>query len=107
MRQSECESIVAEAICQKLRVEVEYIRGADGVRTCRIMEPFDVAPGSRSRTNEFKFWGWCLHHNTIEGRTIANIISIRILDQHFDPSIRERSFSSRPRYRIPRNWNVN
>lgn len=104
MRQSEVEAIVTEAIQSKRVVEVDYIREEDGARTCRMMEPFDGAPGRRSTSGEVKFWGWCQTHNSIEQKTIPNIISIRTTDQKFDPRVRERTFSSPPRYRIPRKW---
>ncbi len=103
MKLDEVECVVTEAINSKLVIEVDYIR-EDGVRTCRMMEPFDVAAGIRSKTGELKFWGWCLFHNRIEQKTISNIIPINIKDQHFDPKIREDTFSSAQNYRIPRNW---
>lgn len=104
MKLSEVKRIVTKAIQNKLVVEVDYIREEDGARTCRMMEPFDVAAGKRSKKGEIKFWCWCLFHNRIEQKTISNIISIRITDQHFDPKVREKSFSSLPKYWIPRNW---
>ena len=104
MRQFEVETIIAEAIQSKLIVEVDYIREEDGARTCRMMEPFDVAAGRRSRNGEIKFWGWCQSHNRIEQKTIPNIISIRTTENNFDPKMREQTFSSRPRYRLPRDW---
>ena len=104
MRLDEVEDIVTEAIENKLVVEVDYIRQEDGVRTCRLMEPFDVAVGSRSKTGEKKFWGWCLFHDRIEQKTISSIISISLTAQHFDPKVRESLFSSPPRYTIPRSW---
>lgn len=104
MRLGEVIKIITEAIQKKLVVEVDYIREEDGVRTCRMMEPFDVAAGQRSKTGEKKFWGWCLFHDRIEQKTIDNIISIRITEQHFDPKVREQTFASTPNYQIPRNW---
>ena len=104
MKLGEVESIIAEAIQNKRVVEVDYIREEDGVRTCRMMEPFDVSAGRRSRTGEVKFWGWCLFHNRIEQKTIPNIITIRPTQQNFDPKLREQTFSSPPQYWIPRDW---
>lgn len=104
MRQHDVESIVVEAIHSKHVVEVDYIREEDSARTCRLMEPFDVAAGRRSKNDELKFWGWCQFHNRIEQKTIPNIISVTITDQGFDPEMRERTFTSPPNYRIPRNW---
>ena|SRR4030042_1392986 len=104
MKLSEVTSIFTEAIQGKLIVEVDYIREEDGVKTCRLMEPFDVTAGQRSKTGEKKFWGWCLYHDRIEQKTIENIISIKVTDQHFDPKIREQGFSSVPKYEIARNW---
>ena len=104
MRLSDVETTVTEAIQSKLVVEVDYIREEDGARTCRMMEPFDVTAGRRSRNGEVKFWGWCQFHGRIEQKTILNIISIRLTDQSFDPKERERTFKSLPSYRIPRNW---
>jgi len=104
MKLSEVKRVVTEAIQNKLVVEVDYIREEDGARTCRMMEPFDVAVGRRSKKGEIKFWGWCLFHNRIEQKTISNIISISITDHHFDPKVREQTFRSPPSYRIPRNW---
>jgi hypothetical protein len=40
----------------------------------------------------------------VEQKTIDNIISIKITEQHFAPKIREQTFSSVPRYEIARNW---
>src|SRR5579863_1009951 len=99
MRLGEVESIIAEAIQGKYVVEVDYIREEDGVRTCRMMEPFDVAAGRRSINGEMKFWGWCQFHDRIEQKTIPNIITISITDQSFDPKMRERTFNSLPSYR--------
>jgi predicted DNA-binding transcriptional regulator YafY len=96
--------IITEAIQKKIVVEVTYIRGADGVRTCRMMEPFDVAIGRRYKTGGTKFWGWCRYHNRIEAKTPANIVSIKITGETFDPEIREKTFPHAPRYKIPRNW---
>ena len=104
MKLDQVERVVTEAINSKLVIEVDYIREEDGVRTYRMMEPFDVAAGRRSKTGEVKFWGWCLFHNRIEQKTINNIISITITDQHFDPKVREDTFSSPPSYTIPRDW---
>jgi len=104
MKLQEVIDIITGAINEKLVVEVDYIRGTDGIRTCRLMEPFDVAPMRRGRTGKIMFWGWCLYHNRIEQKHPQNIISIKITDQHFDPKIRERTFSSPPRYTIPRDW---
>jgi len=104
MKLSEVVNIVTEAIHKKLIVEVDYIREEDGARTCRLMEPFDVAVRRGSKTGERKFWGWCLYHDRIEQKTIENIISIKITKQHFDPEIRERTFRSPPIYQISRNW---
>ena len=55
MKLEEVVDIVTKAIHNKLVVEVDYIRGEDGARTCRMMEPFDVAAGRRSKTGEKKF----------------------------------------------------
>jgi len=104
MRLGEVETIIAEAIQNKRVIEVDYIREEDDARTCRMMEPFDVAAGRRSTTGELKLWGWCQFHNRIEQKTIPNIISIRPVDQSFDPQVRERTFRTAPNYRIPRNW---
>ena len=104
MKLGEVESIIAEAIQNKRVVEVDYIREEDGARTCRMMEPFDVAAGRRSKTGEVKFWGWCQFHNRIEQKTIPNIISIHPTEQNFDPKLREQTFSSPPQYWIPRDW---
>jgi len=104
MRLAEVIKIITEAIQKKLVVEVTYIRGEDGVRTCRMMEPFDVAIGRRYKVAGTKFWGWCQYHNRMEAKTPANIISIKITDKAFDPKVRERTFSSSPNYKIPRNW---
>ncbi len=101
---TDVQRIIAEAIQNKVIVEVNYIREEDGAITCRMMEPFDVAAGRRSKNGEIKFWGWCLYHNRIEQKTIFNIISIYLTEKHFDPKIRERTFSTPPRYWIPRNW---
>lgn len=104
MKQLDVEEVVAKAIHTKRVIEVDYIREEDGARTCRMMEPFDVAAGKRSRNGEVKFWGWCLFHDRIEQKTIPNIISITVTDQNFDPKLREQHFTSPPSYRIPRNW---
>ncbi len=104
MRFDEFEKIVTEAIQNKFIVEVEYIRQGDSVRTCRLMEPFDIASARNSQNFEEKFWGWCLTHNRMEQKSIPNIISIKITDQHFDPLIREETFSTPPDYWIPRTW---
>jgi len=104
MRLDEVIGIVTEAIQKKLVVEVDYIRGEDGVQTCRMMEPFDVAIGKHYKVAGKKFWGWCLYHNRMEAKTPDNIISIKITDKLFDPKIREATFSSSPNYQIPRNW---
>lgn len=104
MKLDEVVKIITDAIQKKLVVEVTYIRGADGVRTCRMMEPFDVAIGRRHKTGRKMFWGWCQYHNRLESKTPANIISIEITDETFDPEIREKTFSSEPEYTIPRNW---
>lgn len=45
MTPSEIETIVTSAIQNKLVVEVDYLREEGGGRSCRLMEPFDVAPG--------------------------------------------------------------
>jgi len=104
MLSSEVETIVTPAIQNKLIVEVEYARDEDGATTCRMMEPFDVAPGRRSKKKEVKFWGWCLFHGRIEQKTPSRISLIRLTTQSFDPSLRERTFSSPSNYLIPRNW---
>ncbi len=104
MSTEEVERVVSQAIRRKLVLEVDYIRQEDGVRTSHRMEPFDVAAGRRSRSDELRFWGWCRFHNRIEQKIIPNIISIRVTDEHFDPKIREKTFSSRPIYRLPREW---
>src|SRR3989442_1771469 len=104
MRHDEFEKVVTEAIRNKLIVEVEYFSQRDGVRTSRLMEPFDIAPARHSQNFEEKFWAWCLTHNRIEQKSIPNIISIRITDQHFDPLVREETFSSPPDYWILRSW---
>jgi predicted DNA-binding transcriptional regulator YafY len=104
VQRSEVTIIITEAIQSKKVVEVDYIREEDGARTCRMMEPFDIAVGRRSKNGEIKFWGWCRFHNRIEQKTIPNIISIQITDQHFDPQVRQRTFTSPPNYWIPRNW---
>lgn len=102
MKLDEVDRVIREAI-QKIRVvEVTYIRGEDGVRTCRIMEPFDVAPGQRYKTGKTMFWGWCRYHNRLESKIPTNIISIEITDETFDPEIREKNFRSAPKYKIPR-----
>jgi len=101
---SECERIVTKAIREKLVIEVDYIK-KDGTRSDhRLLEPFDIAVGKRTKIGELVLWGWCLgRENTVERKT-PNILSIRITDQHFDPKEREREFSSLPDYRIPRDW---
>ena len=104
MKIDEVVKIITEAIQRKLVVEVNYIRGEDGVRTCRMMEPFDVAIGQRHKTGRKMFWGWCQYHNRLESKTPANIISIKVTDGTFNPEIREKTFSSPPRYTIHRNW---
>ena len=45
-----------------------------------------------------------MFHDRIEQKTIGNIISMRITAQHFDPKVREQTFSYKPDYEIPRNW---
>lgn len=101
---SDVQRVSIEAIRKKLVVEVEYVREEDGAVTCRLMEPFDVGPGRRSRNGEPKFWGWCLTHDRIEQKTISNILSMRITDQQFDPRVRTQHFRSAPQYWIPRSW---
>jgi hypothetical protein len=104
MKLDDVKSICTEAIQKRLVVEVTYVREDDGVTTCRMMEPFDVAIGRNYTTPETKFWGWCQYHNRIEAKTPANIISISMTDKEFDPIAREKQFSSRPKYTIPRDW---
>ena len=101
---SELEPIVTQAIQAKKVIEVDYIREEDSARTCRLMEPFDIAAGRRAKSPELRFWGWCLFHDRIEQKIIANIISVQITDQSFDPKVCERTFKSPPTYRIPRSW---
>jgi predicted DNA-binding transcriptional regulator YafY len=96
--------IVTEAIEKKLVIEMDYIKEEDGARTCRLMEPLDIAVGRRSKSTEKKFWGWCLYHDRIEQKTVCNIISIRLTEKHFDPKVREMTFKTIPQYEIPRNW---
>lgn len=103
MTLSEAERIVMKAIREKLIIEMDYVK-KDGTRICRLMEPFDIKEDSRSKTREMVFWGWDLTRDRTEQRKIPSIISIRITDQHFDPKIRERTFKTRPDYRIPRDW---
>jgi predicted DNA-binding transcriptional regulator YafY len=104
MRHDEFEKIITEAIHNKLIVEIVYFRQEDGTKTCRLMEPFDIAPARRSQNHEEKFWGWCLTHDRMEQKIIPNIVSVSITEQHFDPSIREEAFSSSPSYWISRRW---
>jgi len=102
MKLDEVVKMITEAIQKKRVVEVTYIRGVDGVRTCRMMEPFDVAIGQSYKSGKTMFWGWCRYHNRMESKTPANIISIEITDETFDPEIREKTFRRAPRYKIPR-----
>lgn len=84
MEQADVERVVQEAVKQRRMVEVDYVR-SDGAKTSRMMEPFEVGPGMRSRTGEPKFWGWCADHSRIEQRTLSNIIAMRITDEPYDP----------------------
>ncbi|HUW47082.1 MAG TPA: WYL domain-containing protein [Dehalococcoidia bacterium] len=104
MKLDEVVKRITEAIQKKRVVEVTYIRGEDGVRTCRMMEPFDVAIGRRHKTGRKMFWGWCREHNELESKIPANIISIEITDETFNPKIREKTFGSPARYEIKRDW---
>ena len=104
MKLDEVVKVVTEAIQKKLVVEVTYIREEDGVRTCRMMEPFDVAVGKRHKIGRRMFWGWCREHDCIESKAPANIISIRMTDETFEPKIREKTFGSPARYEIKRDW---
>ncbi len=101
MEPAEAEKIITDAIRQKYIIEVEYTR-KDGTKASRMMEPFDIKLSGRS--NVLMFWGWCLFHNRIEQRRLDSIASLRATDEHFDPKIRERTFSSPPTYKIPREW---
>ncbi len=101
---SEVINIATEAIQKKLVVEVDYNRKEDGILTCRIMEPFDVAARSDSEISENKLLGWCLFHNRIEKKPVENITSMKITNMPFDPKIRESTLIALPKYQIPRNW---
>ncbi|VVB59624.1 WYL domain protein [uncultured archaeon] len=103
MEAGEIEKIIRDAIQNKLIVEIEYIR-KDGTKATRMMEPFDIKPSGRSKEGPLMFWGWCLFHNRIEQRRLDSIVSLRVTGEHFDPKIRERTFSSPPVYSIPRDW---
>lgn len=104
MTLSECEKIATKAIQEKLIIEVDYIK-QDGTRSDhRLLEPFDIAEGKRTKTRELVLWGWCLARNNTVERKIPNILRIRITDKHFDPKARERTFKTKPNYRIPRDW---
>jgi predicted DNA-binding transcriptional regulator YafY len=91
MNTEEATKVVEEARRLSRVVEVDYVRH-DGVRTIRLLEPFDVGPGVRSKTGENKFWGWCIEHDRVEQRTLSNIVSMRITDQEFDPKEHEKYF---------------
>ena len=85
MHEEEVATIVREAIRQRKLVSVDYVRH-DGTRAARLLEPFDVGPGKRAKSDEPKLWAWCKEHNRVEQRTIRNIVSIHITDIFFDPS---------------------
>ncbi len=73
---SDIEKIVIEAIRNKEIVKVEYNRKQGGV-SIREMEPFDISPGKKTPSGPMKFWGWCLFHDSIEGKHMSGIISVK------------------------------
>lgn len=93
---------IIDAIQNKEIVVVKYDRIEGGISERR-MEPFDISPGERTPTDPDKFWGWCLFHNTIEGKYIDRILSVTRTGEQFNPELREQSWG-RTNYRIPRNW---
>ena len=95
---SDIEKIVIEAIRNKEIVKVEYNRKQGGV-SIREMEPFDISPGKKTPSGPMKFWGWCLFHDSIEGKHMSGIISVKKTGKKFDPSIREKNFGQ-TNYRI-------
>ncbi len=98
------ESVIIEAIRVKETVIVTYRRVEGGQVTVREMEPFDISRGRRSPTAQRSFWGWCLFHGRMERKHISGILHVERTGRHFDPGVRERTFSSRPRYVVPRDW---
>ncbi len=98
------ESVIIEAIRAKEVVVVTYRHVQDGLVTIREMEPFDISRGRRSPSSRRSFWGWCLFHRRMERKHLSGILRVERTGRAFDPSVRERTFRSRPRYVVSREW---
>ena len=98
------ESIIVEAIRAREIVVVTYRHFSDDLVTTREMEPFDISRGRRTSNAERSLWAWCTYHDRMERKHLAGIMRIERTGRHFDPSVRERTFSSPPMYEIPRDW---
>jgi len=99
---SDIEDTIIEAIQSKEIIEVKYRRKEGGISE-REMEPFDISPGKKTPSGPDKFWGWCLFHNSTEGKFMSGIISVKKTGKKFDPSVRERTFGQ-TNYKVPRDW---
>ena len=100
---SQVEGIITSAVQKKCVVEVKYQKG-DGTLGTVAMEPFDVSPMKYDKTGGLRLWGWCLSTNRVEQFAIDKLVGIITTRDTFNPKIREQTFLTPPKYRIPRDW---
>jgi len=98
------ESVIVNAIRNREIMIVTYRHVSDDEVTRREMELFDISRGRRTPNAERSLWGWCLHHNSMERKHLAGLIRVEGTGRHFDPKIRESTFSATPAYEVPRDW---
>jgi predicted DNA-binding transcriptional regulator YafY len=101
---SQVEGIISSAIQQKRIVEVKYRKEEDGTVATFDLEPFDVSPMKHTKTGGLRLWGWCLDTKRVEQYALDKIVGIVTTRDTFDPKIREQTFMTPPKYRIPRDW---
>jgi predicted DNA-binding transcriptional regulator YafY len=101
---SQVEGIISSAIQQKRIVELRYKKEEDGAIATFELEPFDVSPMKYEKTGGLRVWGWCLDTKRVEQYAIDKIVGIITTRDTFDPKVREQTFMTPPKYRIPRDW---
>lgn len=94
---------IIKAIQNKEIISVRYARKEGGISERKMM-PFDISPGARTPGAPEKFWGHCIIHDRTEQKYMAGVLAAKPTGEHFDPSMLEASFSTKPNYRIPRDW---
>jgi predicted DNA-binding transcriptional regulator YafY len=101
---SQVEGIISSAIQQKRIVEVKYKKEVNGAVASFELEPFDVSPMKYEKAGGLRLWGWCLDTKRVEQYAIDKIVGIVTTRDNFDPKVREQTFMTPPKYRIPRDW---